>query len=77
MLQPKKFQVARAVNSADVAKQAQSQAQFSQLRTEYINNFSKRFVNGKEFTIRRLDWRDLINDNYLKESLIGISGYPW
>ena len=30
-----KFEVARAVNVADLAKQAQLQAQFSQLRTEY------------------------------------------
>ena len=30
-----KFEVARAVNFADVAIQAQLQAQFSQLRTEY------------------------------------------
>ena len=30
-----KFEVARAVNSADLAKQAQLQAQFSRLRTEY------------------------------------------
>ena len=32
-----KFEVARAVNSADLAKQAHLQAQFSQLRTEYNN----------------------------------------
>ena len=35
------------------------------------------FINGKEFTLRRLYWRDLINGNYLKESRIGIFGYPW
>ena len=35
------------------------------------------FIKGKELTLRRLDGRDLINGNYLKESLIGIFGYPW
>ena len=30
-----KFEVARAVNFADLAKQAQLPAQFSQLQTEY------------------------------------------
>ena len=68
-----KFDVARAVNFTDLAKQAQ----FSQLRTEYNDNFNKLFINGKEFTLRRLDWRDIINGNYLKESLMGIFGYPW
>ena len=72
-----KFEVARAVNLADLAKQAQLQAHFSQLRTEYNDYFNKLFINGKEFTLRRLDWRDLINGNYLYESLIGIFGYPW
>ena len=72
-----KFAVALAVNFADLAKQAQLQAQFSQLRTEYNDYFNKLFINGNEFTLRRLDWRDLINGNYLKESLIGIFGYPW
>ena len=56
-----KFEVARAVNFADLAKQAQLQAQFSQLRTEYNDYFNKLFINDKEFTLRRLDWRDLIN----------------
>ena len=72
-----KFDVARAVNFADLAKQAQLQAQFSQLRTEYNDYFNKLFINGKECTLRRLDWGDLINGNYLKESFIGIFGYPW
>ena len=72
-----KFDVARAVNFADLAKQAHLQAQFSQIRTEYKNYFNKLFTNGKEFTLSRLDWRDLINGNYLKKSLIGIFGYPW
>ena len=72
-----KFEVARAVYFADLAKQAQLQAQFSQLRTEYNYFFIKLFINGKEFTLRRLDWRDLINGNYLKESFTGIFGYPW
>ena len=66
-----------AVNFADLAKQAQLQAQFSRLRTVYHDYVNKLFVNGKEFTIRRLDWQDLINGSYLKESLIGIFGYPW
>ena len=70
-----KFDVARAVNFADLAKQAQLQPQFSQLRTEYNDYFNKLFINVKEFTLRRLDWRDLIKGNYLKESLIGIFGY--
>ena len=72
-----KFKVARAVYFADFAKRAQLQAQFSQSRTEYNDYFNKLFINGKEFTLRRLDWRDLINGNYLNESLIGIFGYPW
>ena len=71
-----KFEVARAANFADLAKQAQLQAQFSQLRTEYNDYINKLFINGKEYTLRRLDWRDLINGNYLKESLIGIFRYP-
>ena len=71
------FEVARPVNFADLAKQAQLQADFSQLRTEYNDYFNKLFFNGKEFNLRRLDWLDLINGNYLKESLIGIFGYPW
>ena len=72
-----KFELARAVNFADLAKQAQLQAQFSRLRTEYNDCFNKLFINGKEFTLRRLDWQDLINGSYLKESLIGTFGYPW
>ena len=48
-----KFEVAQAVNFADLAKQAQLQAHFSQLRTEYNNCFNKLFINGKEFTLRR------------------------
>ena len=72
-----KFEVARAVNFADLAKQAQLQAQFSRLRIKYTDYFKKLFINGKEFTLRRLDWQDLINGSYLKESLIGIFRYPW
>ena len=34
-----KFEVARAVNFADLAKKAQLQAEFSQLRTEYNDYF--------------------------------------
>ena len=72
-----KFEVAQAINFADLAKQEQLQAQFSQLQSEYNNYFYKFFINGKEFTPHRLDWRDLINNNYLKEFLIGIFRYPW
>ena len=72
-----KFEVASAVNFANLAEQAQLQAQFSSLRTEYHDYFNKLFINGKEFTLRRLDWQDLINGSYLKDSLIGIFGYPW
>ena len=72
-----KFEVALAVNFADLAKQAQLQAQFSQIRIEYNDYFNKLSINGKEFTLRRRDWRVLSNGNYLKESLIGIFGYPW
>ena len=72
-----KFEVARAVNFEDLSKQAQLQAEFSQLRAEYNDYFNKLFIIGKEFNLRRLDWRDLINGNYLKESLIRIFGYPW
>ena len=73
-----KFEITQAVNFADFAKQAQLQAQFSQFsQNEYSNKFQKLFINGQKITLRRLDWRDLINGNYLKESLIGIFGYPW
>ena len=41
------------------------------------NNSINFLLTEKEFTLRRLDWRDLINGNYLKESLIGIFGYRW
>ena len=59
-----KFEVARAVNFADLAKQSQLQAQFSKLRTEYNAYFNKLFIDGNKFTLCRLDWRDLINGNY-------------
>ena len=49
-----KFEVSRAVNFADLAKQGQLQAQFSQLRTEHIYYFNKLFINGKEFTLADL-----------------------
>ena len=51
----KKKEVAQAVNFTDLAKQAQLQAQFSQLQSQYNNYFNKFFINGKEFTLRRLD----------------------
>ena len=70
-----KFEVARAVIFADLTRQAQLKV--SQLRTEYNDYFNRLFIKGREFTLRRLDWRDLINGNYFKESLIGIFGYPW
>ena len=72
-----KFEVAQAVNFADLANQAQLQAQLSQLQIENNIYFNKLFINGKEFSLRRLDRRDFFNGNYLKESLIGIFGYPW
>ena len=43
----KKFEVARAVNFADLAKQAQLQAQFSQLRTDKNDYFNKLFISAK------------------------------
>ena len=72
-----KFEVARAVNFADLAKQAHLEAQFSQPQSENKIYFNKPFINGKEFTPRRLEWHDLINGNHLKKSLIGTFGYPW
>ena len=71
-----KFEVAQAVSFADLAKQAQLQAKFSQLQCEYNIFLFRLFVNGKEFTLRCLDWQELFNGNYLKESHIGIFGYP-
>ena len=71
-----KFEVAKAVNFADLAKQAKLQAQFSQLQNKLKKYFNKLFINGKELPLHRLHWRDLINGNYLKESAIGIFGYP-
>ena len=62
-----KFEVVKAVNIADLAKQAQLQLQFSQLQSEYNNYFHKLFINGKEFTHRRLDFRDLINPHHLRK----------
>ena len=72
----KKFEVAQAVNFADLAKQAQLQAKFSQFKSQYNIYFNKLFINRKEFTLRRLHWRDLFNGKYLKASLIGSFGYP-
>ena len=70
------FEAAQAVNFADLAKQAQFQAQFSQLQSDYNNYFNKFFINRKYFTFSRLDWRDIINGNNLIESLIGIFYIP-
>ena len=72
-----KFEVTQAVNFADLARPAKLQKQFSQLKNQYNNCFNKLFINGKQFTLLCLDWSVLINGNYLKESLIGIFGYPW
>ena len=72
-----KFERAQAVYFADLAKQAHLQAQFSQLQSEYNNCFNKLYINGKELFLRRLDWRDLNYGNNLKESFIGVFGYPW
>ena len=44
----KKFEVAQAVNFADLGKQAQLQAQFSQLQSQYNNFFNKLFIYEKE-----------------------------
>ena len=51
-------EVAQAINFADLAKQAQLQAQFSQLHSQYSNYFNKLFFIGKDFNFRRLDWCD-------------------
>ena len=73
-----KFEVAQAVNICRSRKNKHSyKHKFSQLRTEYNNYFNKLFINGKDYTLRQLDWHDLINGNCLKESVIGIFGYPW
>ena len=71
------FEEAQAVNFADLAKQAQLKAQFSKLQSECNNYFNILFFNGKEFTIRHINWHDLISGNYLKGSVIGIFGYTW
>ena len=42
-----KFEVAQAVNFADLAKQAQLQAQFSQQQSQYPNFFKKLFFNER------------------------------
>ena len=43
----KKKEIAQAVNFADLAKQAQLQAQFSQLQSQYYIYFNKFFLTGK------------------------------
>ena len=50
-----KIESAQAVNFADLAKQAQMQAQFSQLQSEYRNYSKGIFIKGKESTLCRLD----------------------
>ena len=72
-----KFEVPQAVIIADLAKQALLRAQFFQLQSEYNKYVNKLFINGKESTLRRCDWRDLINGNCLIDSILGIFGYPW
>ena len=69
-----KFEAAQAVIFADLAKQAQIQAQFSQLQSDYNIYSKKLFIKGKEFALHGLNWRDLVNGNYLKESLVEIFG---
>ena len=64
----KKFEIAQAVNFADLAKHAQ----LSQLQSQCTNYFKNFFFNGKGFTLRGVNWRDLINGNYLKVSPIGV-----
>ena len=72
-----KFEVAQAVNFKKLVKQAQLEAQSSQLQNQNTIYFNKLCINGREFTLRRLDWRDLIDGNFLEDSLIGVFGYPW
>ena len=72
-----KFEVAQAVNFKKLVKQAQLEAQSSQLQNQNTIYFNKLCINGREFTLRRLDWRDLIDGNFLEDALIGVFGYPW
>ena len=64
------FDVSQAVSLADLAKQAEIQAQYSQLQSQNTNYFNKLFFIEKEFTLPHLEWLDLINRNYVKESFI-------
>ena len=74
---PPKFEVAQAVNFADLANEAKLQAKYSQLQSQYNNYFNEFVISGKEFTLRHLDWRGLVIGNYLKKILIGLFGYTW
>ena len=49
----RKFEVAQAVDFADLAKQAQLRAQFSQFQTQYIKYFNKFLLTEKklQFTV--------------------------
>ena len=64
------FEVAQSVNFADLAKQAQLQAQFYQLQSQYNIYFNKLFINGNQFTLRRLDGSDLIMKSIDEKYLI-------
>ena len=72
-----KFEVAQALNFSDLAKQAQLQTLFSQLQKQYSKVFNTLFINGKEYKIRSLVLRGLINGNHSKKYLVGIFGLPW
>ena len=72
-----KFEEAQAVNFADLFR-SQNEPIYKHHSHNYApNTINKLFINGNDFTLCRLDWRDLINGNCLKESLIGIFGYSW
>ena len=68
-----KFGVAKALKFEDLARQAQLQARYSQLESQYKKYFYKLYIKSAEFALQ-FDWRDLINKNHLKYSLIGIFG---
>ena len=50
-MKPQKFQVALAINFADLARQAQLQSQLSQLQNQYTIYFKKFLINVKAFTL--------------------------
>ena len=70
------IEVARAVNFADLAEMDQLKTHYSLLQSQNTIYFNKIFVNGKQFTIRRLDWRYLINGDHLTDSFVESFGKP-